>query len=790
MRRFHIVGIDHTDLAWRGDRAQYAAYLEQFTVILLDLMEQFPDLHYVIEQAYQYRELEKQRPDLIERLKKHIAAGRIEVMGGMVSTADSNMPSGESNVRNLLLGQRWFKEHLNAEIQTAWLFDAFGISAQMPQVLASFGQDTLIASRFGGDKHHDVFYAEGLDGTKLLVAGRDCFSPNLPDNEHSRVFLDCVITGALEDELFAAARKAKQDGPLLIGVYIEDEIFPSRRMVENGRALKKDMETLGDQAEFSLPHRFFEDLKAHGGDFPIESADLNPEFTGTFSQRVEIRLQNRRTENLLLDAEKWLALCGKPRPQALRDAWWDMGFVQFHDVFTGSHPESVFRDVMARLEKNQKTAQGAMEDLFGGKVNARALPEKITVVNSLPFARRDWAELPVAEDTGVTVYGEEGEVPSYIENGRLHFAAETGPCACSEYRLVKREKPSCASVQKDAEQAVLENDFLRLTVSAQDGVTLECKGSGTLLLKNAKDLLILQEDTGSFQIENPEGSERHAWAGQVRITKQREDCVTVCGSFENQALWELRFTLRDGEEFLGLQVKADWQAVGQRLRLKLAGTLERAGEGIYEIPFGTVRRRAYTPAFSRKGEWPVQRFAAVEDGSEGLALINTGVPGVEILGSTIYATLLRAPTQTYAGMVPDESSQQHGEHTFTFALYPYAEKWQNSNLLELAQRLNQPLQAFAGESGKSLQSRLAIDNQGIVLSSIKDRESEDRNGIFVRVYEAMGKEQSCKLKIPGSARAWNATMGEKLQEEITVKDGEIDLEFAPWQIRTVYIERV
>lgn len=54
-------------------------------------------------------------------------------MGGMISTADTNIPGAEGLVRNRLMGLRWFKEHMNAVPQTGWLFDTFGLSAQLPQ---------------------------------------------------------------------------------------------------------------------------------------------------------------------------------------------------------------------------------------------------------------------------------------------------------------------------------------------------------------------------------------------------------------------------------------------------------------------------------------------------------------------------------------------------------------------------------------------------------------------------------------------------------------------------------
>ena len=40
MRRYHLMGTCHVDLTWHGDENQYADYMEQFTVILVDMLEQ------------------------------------------------------------------------------------------------------------------------------------------------------------------------------------------------------------------------------------------------------------------------------------------------------------------------------------------------------------------------------------------------------------------------------------------------------------------------------------------------------------------------------------------------------------------------------------------------------------------------------------------------------------------------------------------------------------------------------------------------------------------------------
>lgn len=794
MKKYHITGTCHIDLAWHGDEAQYACYLEQFTVLLLDMLDRYPRMTYTIEQAYHYRSLQKRRPDLIQRLKPYIAQGRVEVVGGMISTAETNIPCAESFVRNQLMGMRWFEQELGARVTTGWLVDTFGAHAQVPQVFASFGLHHMLASRFGGDKHRDVFYARGLDETKLLVAGRDCFSLNLPAPERARVFLEFVVSGADMDAQFEKARRAASDGPLLLDVYIEDEIYPTRRMLQRADELIADAAQGGFAAEYSLPRRFFEELRAMGEVFPTENGDLNPEFTGTFSQRIELRLHNRRAEVALLDAEKWLTLLDLPQPQRLRDAWWDMGFVHFHDVFTGSHPDRVFRDVLGRLDGIRAMADGLTAGAFGASDMMRDA-QTLRVVNGLPFARREWVRVPRACGAPCTVSGAKGAVPSYIENDSLWFIAEVDACAAAVYVVRPASGAACAHPACGREErAALENERLRLTLDAQDGATLTDKATGRTILDGARDLLVLQDDTGNFQIENIVSGESHAWSGPVSVEQTGEYTACARGAFTQQgrtvAAWQIAFTLRPGDARLGMQVHVNWQAEGKRLRVKLNTSFKNAGDGIYEIPFGVVRRRAYTPGFCRKGEWPAQRFAAIEDGLGGAALLNDGAPGVEILGGTMYTTLLRAPTQEYAGMIPDESSSQHGEHDFRFAVMPYAGRWQDADILRAAQAWNEPLRVYAAEAdARALPCRLSVSSPTVLLSAVKRPEDGAPRGAILRLTESAGAEQRCDVHLPWAARAYAANLREERGEALPLENGALALTFQPWQIRTIYVER-
>lgn len=783
MKKYHIMGNCHVDLSWHYTSELYETYLEQYTVLLLDLLERNPDMTYMIEQAWHYRELQKRRPDLVERLKPLIEEGRIEVVGGMISTMDTNMPCAESMIRNQLLGLCWFRKEMGADVRTAWITDAFGCHAQVPQVFADFHMHNMIGTRFGGDKLHELFMAKGLDGTELLVCGRDTFSRNLPEPERSRIFFEFVVAPERLDDLFAHVRRCQKDGPIMVCASIEDEAYPTPMTLLRSRKLIEEAREAGCVAEFSNPAAFFEDLRASGLTFPVESADLNPEFTGTYSNRAAIRLYNRRAETLLLEAEKERVLRGLPCGISFEEAWWNLAFVQFHDVFTGSTPTAQYHNVLGRLQAISNMSEFALEEIFGSS-EIGADTRFLRVVNGLPFRRSQWISVPSAAPAAAK------DAESYWAEGKLWIHADVDACASKIYTLCPAAVEE-ASVETG--KITLENEFVTLTLDDCEGVTLVDRKSGRTILDRRCDLLVMQDDLGNFQIENICSSEIFAGAKPMAVRRIDAHTAVLSGTFERptgevDAAWELVFSVRPGEPVVGLRVDTDWQAEGKRLRLKLNTTLVGAGDGIFEIPFGTVRRRAYSSGENRKGEWPTQRFAAMEDGKQGLALINDGVPGVEISGGSLFTTLLRAPVEAYAGMIPDDTSSQHGKNSFGFGLLCYGGSWEESDLLQAAQSFNNPLRVYAaGEQDENTESSLLVSSPTVVLTAVKA--AEDKPGMILRFYEGAGKAQTCTVSLPNIRFACESTMAEENGQALPVKDGKIELPFKPWQIKTIYVEK-
>ena len=65
--------------------------------------------------AQQYAWLEQEHPDLFARMLQRIKEGRFIPVGGMWVESDNMLPTGESLIRQITFGMRYFREHLGVE---------------------------------------------------------------------------------------------------------------------------------------------------------------------------------------------------------------------------------------------------------------------------------------------------------------------------------------------------------------------------------------------------------------------------------------------------------------------------------------------------------------------------------------------------------------------------------------------------------------------------------------------------------------------------------------------------
>ena len=142
----YIVVNNHFDLTWRRcwqrplifQDQQFVSYTDLEAYYLIDniaLAKQHPDYKFEIESVLVLRTILKRHPELLPVLQALMKEGRFGITGGGETIVDANMIEGESLVRNYVDGLLWVEDTFGKQTRLAVRNDAFGNSAQLPQIL-------------------------------------------------------------------------------------------------------------------------------------------------------------------------------------------------------------------------------------------------------------------------------------------------------------------------------------------------------------------------------------------------------------------------------------------------------------------------------------------------------------------------------------------------------------------------------------------------------------------------------------------------------------------------------
>ena len=169
------MGHSHLDIIYMWDYKEFVRKAGRTHATMLALMDEFPEFKFCQSQAVTYKEIKENYPTLYERIKKYVTEGRWEIIGAMWVEPDCNLPSGESFVRQLLEGRKFFEKEFGIIPKTVWLPDVFGNSYGMPQILAKSGIKYFVTHKpcVWNDTNqipHHTFWWQGPDGSRVFAA--------------------------------------------------------------------------------------------------------------------------------------------------------------------------------------------------------------------------------------------------------------------------------------------------------------------------------------------------------------------------------------------------------------------------------------------------------------------------------------------------------------------------------------------------------------------------------------------------------------------------------------------
>ena len=363
----HIaIGHAHIDSAWLWPVRETRRKVARTVSNALALMDADPDFKYAMSSAQQYAWLEEDHPDIFKRMKRRIEEGRFIPVGGMWVESDNMIPSGESLVRQITFGRRYFKEHLGVTPRGIWLPDSFGYTGSWPQIARRAGFDWFLTQKISWNDTtkfpHHSFMWEGIDGSRIFTH----FPPADTYAAWCKVQdLDCAEKNFQDKDL--------ADRSLLLFGFGDGGGGPTRNMMEHLHRY----ENLEGVSKVSIeePNDFFD--KAHqqlaenaGPEMPVWKGELYLELhRGTLTSQQDMKRGCRQEESLLRTVEYLGAAAVLSDPEyvypreELDRIWKTLLLNQFHDILPGSAIAWVHREAREDYRRDLKRLAEIAQDM-------------------------------------------------------------------------------------------------------------------------------------------------------------------------------------------------------------------------------------------------------------------------------------------------------------------------------------------------------------------------------------------------------------------------------------------
>lgn len=801
-RRIHLICNAHLDPVWLWEWQEGAAEAISTFRTAADLIEEFTGFVFNHNEVILYKWVEEYEPALFKRIQRLVRAGQWHIMGGWYLQPDCNMPSGESFVRQILMGKTYFKEKFGVEPTTAINFDPFGHSRGLVQILAKSGYDSYLFCR---PDHRDLnlpnhdFIWQGYDGS--LVYG-------------SRVI------GWYNSQLGKVARKIhdwQKDHPnpdfgaMLWGVGNHGG-GASRVDLRAIRGLQRHRRQV--DLIHSTPEAYFREVKKVRDTLEVVDRDLNPWGVGCYTSMVRVKQRHRQLENELYATEKMAAtaagqgLMAYPRAE-LDDAACDLMHSEFHDILPGSSiqpvEESSLRLMGRGLETLSRVKARAFFALAAGQPKARPGEIPILVYNPHPYPVRTIVECEFQladanwrdEFTMPTVYRAGKPVPSQAEKElsnlpldwrkRIVFDVELAPSQMNRFdcRLkVLPRKPRVRLKESNGRIRFKTRD-LEVVVNARTGLIDRYRIRGVDYVgRNAFQPLVMKDNedpwgmtvrsfrrpAGRFTLLPREPGTRFSGVTEgllpsVRVIEDGEvrSVIEAVFGYDDSFICQ-RYKLPKRGTQIEVETRVHWNEKDKLLKLSVPTTgTEPDYRG--QVAFGVGQ-------LPTNGEEAVaQKWVAVVSTKDNRALtcINDGVYGSDFTPADgLRLTLLRSPA--YAGhpllertiMPQDRYSprQDQGERLFRF--------WLNGD--RVAQRLaaidrealarNETPFALSFNPpgmGKKPRPGALLHDDVVQLCAVK--RAGRGHDLIVRLFEPTGRKRATTLSIPFAKARRHVTLG-------------------------------
>lgn len=808
------VGHTHIDVAWLWTVEQTKEKVIRSFATVLRLMDQYPDYKFMSSQPILYQFVKDQEPEMYEQIRERIAEGRWEADGAMWLEADCNLTGGESLVRQLIKGQRFFREEFGIQSKSLWLPDVFGYSAALPQILKRSGIPYFSTTKIAWNQYNqlpnDTFMWRGIDGSEVFVImPTTCdFSKELGLNiSFTDTRNTTTYTGIVNPNMTLGTYKRFQnrdltENTLMLFGFGDGGGGPTREMLENAKRLSygiPGIPRLVMEFEQDYFDRTYETI-AKLPQMPVWNGELYFEYhRGTLTSRGKSKRSNRKNEILYEQLETMAAMTmhgGIPYPaETIRRGWDILLLNQFHDILPGTSIPQVYEQADREYEEIHRAGWQALNDI--AKAAAAKLTtgsQAIVVFNTQGYERDDMVNLEIPQGIRIqSIMEEDGtECPlQYGEDGRLLFWADRIPPLGYKIFYYTLGEDS-REVVLPSWEGVYENQWYRARFDERmELVSLYEKEAEKELIKEGEkgnQLAAFEDrpmnwDNWDIDIFYQKKKYEPDWVSPTEVVEHGPVRTTLKTSygFEDSVVTQKVHLYRHCGR-IDFETHGDWREHNVLLRVNFPVDIN-AVRAAYEIQFGNVERET-----TSNHSWDTAKFEAcghkwadLSENGAGISLLNDCKYGYGIKDGNLSLTLIKA------GTYPN-SEADIGSHDFTYSIYPHSGRWQEAKTVEMAYNLNVPLLAVLqgenlGQDVELPKSFLSCSRDNCFVEVIK--QAEDGNGLIVRMYE--NKNSQCKAELTVGIpvkQVYSCNLMEENEEELAVDGGRFQCVFKPYEIKT------
>jgi alpha-mannosidase len=786
MKKIHLICNAHIDPMWQWEWQEGAGSAISTFRVATEFCEIYDSFIFNHNEAILYQWVEEFEPELFERIQNLVKAGRWHIMGGWFIQPDCNMPSGESFLRHIQEGHKYFMDKFGVKPTTAINFDSFGHTKGLVQILEKSGYDSYIVTRPGEMKPAftgELFLWEGFADSKIRVLKLPSYSTALGHSVES-----------IKKEIIRQADHT--NGVILWGVGNHGG-GPSRIDLDNIANL------ITEEKEIVIQHSTPEEFFAATKDKKLKSYpySLRSIMVGCYTSQIRIKQKHRRLENELIMTEKIVAAALSENRMAypvaeLNSAWKDLMFAQFHDILPGSSIKAVEEaglHLLAHgLEETLRLKTRAFFRLCSGQKKAEEGQLPILVYNYQPYEVKAVVscELMLPNQNfdevfvDLLVYDEKGNlIPSQVVKEQSNvpiqwrkkvlFFTTLAPYSMNRFNAIQKlltAKP-VYPITEDAAHLYLSNSNTSLNISKVTGLLDSYIVNGKEYIQTSSGKLVVMMDT-----EDPWGMNTWAFTEQIgefvladdaqcakisgvvmdkltpiRVIEDGDICTVIEAAFcyqDSYAIVQYSFYKNTG--VLGIKLQTFFIENNRMLKYMVGIALDEPTI-LGKTAFGLDN-------YEKNGdECVADEYIMCHDGDFSMTISNNGTYAFHVEDNVIGLSLVHTPAYCAhpigdRTILPRDRFSDRidiGSQTFEFEIRGGSYKERINSIQQESEQMNQPPEAvcfFPMESGTRPAPFCMIKNKAIQLTTCK--RSEDGNGYILRFYNSNIEGEETMVEIP------------------------------------------